>query len=298
MVLSALDLTIRRAPLVSYLDGTFLDDDDVRIPARDRGFLFGDGVYEVVLCVGGREVAGDRHWRRLRRNLGILRIETGTDFDTLGAELAARTAEHPYGLVYLQVTRGAAPRVHAFPEDARATVYGFTRPFAWPTVATGAAIRQEDLRGRLCHVKTVNLLPNVLAAQAANEAGVAEALLVRDGRVTEGSSTNVFGVRNGTVHTHPLDEHILPGITRELLLELCAERGVPVVERAMPETLEGFDEIFVTSTSKPVLGITHVDGSPVGDGGLGEVTATLREAFRERVHADGFDMAPERRRTG
>lgn len=277
-----------------HLDGQLVPRERAAISVDDRGFLFGDGVYEVIRAVNGELVAADRHFRRLHRSLsGIdLALPAGLDesqlADTARRLLAENELRRGEALIYLQITRGAAPRTHHFPPPGtKPTVYMGATPFAPPHALRrrGArAITLADLRWARCDLKTVNLLPNTLAKQRAAEQGADEAMMVRDGVVTEGSSANFFAVVDGTVRTHPADHHILPGITREVVLEVAAELGLPLRELAFrPEDIARASEIFFTSTTNDVMPVVDVDGRAVGDGEPGPVARQLYDAVAARL---------------
>jgi D-alanine transaminase len=276
-----------------FLDGKFLPRQRAHISVQDRGFLFGDGVYEMIRASGGRMFEPDRHLERLESGLRALRIGVGTPsrYDLL--EIARRLLEGNGLLagdatVYLQITRGAAVRRHNFPPDATpATVFVSAATFL-PLEELrhrgGSAITQPDTRWSRCHLKTVNLLPNVLAKQAAVEADVTEAVFVRDGFITEGSSTNVFGARDGELFTHPTSNHILPGITRAVVLELAAEIGLRVRETPiLAAEARDLDEMFITGTTTDVLPIVRLDGRPVAGGVPGPIALLLQERLAERL---------------
>ncbi|MDT8341975.1 MAG: D-amino acid aminotransferase [Longimicrobiales bacterium] len=275
-----------------FLNGAYLPMEEATVSVNDRGFLFSDGVYEVTPAYRGRLFLFDRHRDRLRRGLGELRIEA--DIEGLGVvhgELLERNGlrDEPVSIVYLQITRGVAPRTHAFPpEPVAPTVYAFARPFQRPAPERWrrgfTAVTVPDRRWARVDVKTVSLLGNVLAQQAAVDAGVDDAILVRDGVALEGAHSNLFAVFGGTLVTHPRSNLILPGITRGFVLELARELGVPVEERPVQvEELAGADELFFTGTTTEVKPCVAVDGRTVGDGDPGPVTERLSEAFRARV---------------
>jgi D-alanine transaminase len=275
-----------------YLNGAFLPKDEARIPVDDRGFLFGDGVYEVTPFYGGVPFRLSRHLDRMRRGLAALQIGLEVErLEPLHGELLARNGlqRAEMAIVYLQVTRGAAPRTHHFPDPAPApTVYAYARAFQRPTPEEWekgyGAITVPDLRWARADLKTVQLLPNVLAQQAARAAGVADALLVRDGLALEGAHNNLFVVFGDRVATHPLSNQVLPGITREAVLDAARDRGVPVEERPIPlAELEDATELFFTGTTTEVRPTVQLDGRPVGDGRVGPVTRALQEGFLERV---------------
>jgi D-alanine transaminase len=277
-----------------YLNGAFVPRERASVSVDDRGFLFGDGVYEVTRALDGRLVDHDRHARRLARSLaGIALAPAGLDAAAV-QELSERllaanglTAGH--ATVYLQVTRGSAPRTHHYPDPhaTPATVYASAARFALPEAARAsgvAVITGPDLRWGRCDLKTVNLLPNVMGKQQAVLAGAYEAVFVRDGVVTEGSSTSVFGVVGGELRTHPLTPAVLPGVTREVVLELAAALAVPVREAAMTAgELAAADELFITSTTNDVMPVVRVDGRAAGGGRPGPVTRRLAEAFAARA---------------
>jgi D-alanine transaminase len=280
-----------------YLNGEYVGRERAVVPVDDRGFLFGDGVYEVVRVANGQLFEAERHWRRLERSLDGLQIRrpAGLDGAALDAIALRLLEENRLGdsnaLVYVQITRGAAVRTHHFPpEGTRPTVLVSAGPFAPPDAvrARGAwVITCSDIRWARCDLKTVNLLPNALAKQRAVAAGADEALFVRDGVVTEGASTNTFGVFDGEVRTYPATNHILPGVTRDVVLELAGELGIPV--RLAPmfiDELPRADELFMTSTTNDVMPIVRVDGQPVGGGRPGPIAGRLHAALAERMPAD------------
>jgi len=269
---------------------------DACLSPDDRGFLFGDGVYEVVRAVNGRLFQAEPHWARLRHGLAELRIAVAEEhlarLDHVATELLRRNG-HDRGeaTVYLQITRGAAyPRTHAFPKATVApTVYLTTTPFEphrrWLDEGV-AAVTAVDLRWRRCDIKSVNLLPNVLAKQMAVERGAYEAVLVREGYAVEGASSNVFVVRDGTLRTHPLGPDILAGITRALVVELARHIGIPVEERPIPvDELVAADEVFLTGTTTDVMPVVRLDDRVIGDGRPGPLTRRLQQVYFDRLYA-------------
>lgn len=272
----------------------FVATAEARISPLDRGFLFGDAVYEVMPVYAGRVFTLDRHLRRLARSLGEVGIA-----DPYRAE---RWAEHIEGLVvrngggdqlvYLQVTRGSDDgRDHRFPVGVAPTVFMMGSPYAPPTLegfAKGrSAITQPDLRWGRCDIKTVMLMANCMAKQAAAEAGGAEAVLTRDGLAVEGTASTLLIVREDRIITPPLTTAILPGVTREVLLELAAELGVEVEERDIPlAELFAADEVWFSNTSSEVMPIVKVDGRPIGEGQPGPVWRALFNAYQTRKAAE------------
>ncbi|MBI4499660.1 MAG: D-amino acid aminotransferase [Gemmatimonadetes bacterium] len=272
--------------MITYFNGTFVPKDDVRVSPDDRGFLFGDGVYEVARTYGGKLFALDRHLARLRYSLDQLRIR-GTDVDRLGDVCRELLRQNDLGsrdaVVYLQVTRGAAPRTHAFPSPAVGpTVYGYAAPIT-PKFDPGkgvAAITVPDTRWARCDIKSVSLVANCLANQQAAEAGVFEAIFVRDGVALEGSHTSFFAVIGGEVRTVPLTNYVLPGITRGVVLELCRSNGIPAKEAPIfAHQLNQAEELFLAGTTTEVLAAVQLDGRAVAGGRPGPITSRLRELF-------------------
>ena len=273
-----------------YFGGRIVPRGSAAVSVDDRGFLFGDAVYEVLRVVRGRFIEPERHLRRLARSLHEVSIP-GPDLDVLevSADLLRRNRLMDAGAtVYMQVSRGAAVRQHAFPPDGTApTVLVTVSPF-FPRselLANGAAaIALPDLRWSRCDIKSVNLLPNILAAQRAAEAGAFEAILVRDGVVTEATRSNVFFVVQGVVRTHPAGPFILPGVTREVVLELAAEAGLAVREEGVgADELYAAEEVFLTGTTADVMPVVTVDGRVVSGGRPGPVARRLGAMLAERI---------------
>lgn len=272
-------------------NGVELPLDEVRVSVLDRAFLFGDAVYEVIRVYGGRPFLCDEHLTRLRRSLGEVRI--ACDVDRLEQRLRETLSNSRVreGIIYIQVTRGVAPRKHRFPDppvppnELLYVQQTADDPHAALRKTGAALLTVPDMRWRRCDIKSVNLLANCLASQAAAEAGCLEAVLLDEsGHLTEGSHTSVFGVQHGSIVTTPLSPHILPGITRKLVLELAGRTRVPVEQRSLRgEELSDLDEMFLTGTTAEVLPVTVVDGQPIGDGAPGPVSERLFAAFREYV---------------
>jgi D-alanine transaminase len=277
---------------LANVGGEILPLAEVKVSALDRGFLFGDAVYEVLRVYRGRPWLAAEHFERLRRSLAEVRI-AGVDLDRLRRRMLATIAAGSYGeaTVYIHVTRGAAPRRHAFPDKAAPLELLFVQDFLDPNaegrrVGVAAAL-QPDLRWGRCDIKSTNLLANVLAMQAARQAGAVEALLyLPDGRITEGSHSSLFGVKGGTLVTAANGPDVLPGVTRNLLIELAGRSGVAVEERMLHrDELARVEELFLTGTTSEVLPVVRVDGRPVGSGVPGPVTRRLQSAYREVVEA-------------
>ena len=272
-----------------YLNGKFMPLHEARVPVMDRGFLFGDGVYEVIPVYGGRPFRLARHMDRLDNSLRSVRMENPLDLDTWEQIFARLTGSTPRvdQLIYLQVTRGPDPaRNHLFPQGVEPTVFAM----AWaakprdPAIAEQgiAAIVLEDNRWHRCDIKATALLSNILLRQEAEDAGAAEAILIRDGLVTEGSSTNPFAVQDGEILTPPKSNLLLPGITRDLVLELARGTGMPCAERHITrDELETADEIWICSSSREVQPVTRLDGKPVGKGVPGALFRRMHALFQD-----------------
>ena len=277
-------------PEVAYVNGAFLPIEQAVVSIEDRGFQFADGVYEVVATYDGRPYAMEEHLRRLDRSLREIRI----DFDVSGipdlVEAGIRRSGFDETLIYIQVTRGAAPRNHEFPDRPPAptvvmTVKRLERPESDLYESGVKAITTPDLRWKRCDIKSIALLPNILAKQQAHEAGAYESLLVDDlGQVTEGSSTSSFMVSGGAVSTSPAGPHILPSITRGILLEIIRDLGIPLRERfCRVEEYLAADEVFLAGTSTEAMPVVQVDDTRIGCGRPGPLTLRIREAFLSRV---------------
>jgi len=276
-----------------YLNGDILPITEAKISVLDRGFIFGDGIYEVVPVYGGKPFQMAGHLARLARSLAALRIPS--PFDPAGWEALVRRliapGPQPDSVVYLQVTRGVAKRDHAFPPDPIVpTVFGMASPFARPTQGMReqglTAITIDDERWLHCDIKSVSLLGNVLAKQRAVEAGVGEVIQFRDGFLTEGASCNIWVVRDGKLLAPPRNHLILEGIRYGLLAELAQEAGVPFEARPISrQEVQDADELLLSSATREVLPLVGLDGQPVGNGRPGPVYAALRAGYDARIAA-------------
>lgn len=261
-----------------YLNGDYIPLEEARISVLDRGFLFGDGVYEVIPVYSGRLLRLAEHLERLDNSLTAIRLDNPLPRERWSAVFERVIGDAPGDrLLYVQVTRGVdSTRKHLFPAIVQPTVFVMTweaKPRKPEIARDGvSAITLDDVRWLRCDIKSTALLGNVLLRQAAEDAGSEESILIRDGRVTEGSSTNVFLVANGEILTPPKTNLLLPGITRDLVLELARKAGMPCAERELPRAeLEAADEIWLTSSSRDAVPVTRLDGKPVGDGRPGEI---------------------------
>ncbi|MCC7195302.1 MAG: D-amino-acid transaminase [Gemmatimonadaceae bacterium] len=277
-----------------YLNGEFVPAERARVSVNDRGYVFGDGIYEVVRVTEGRVFAWDEHARRMARGLGEVRIDfNASDVAALGGvcerlldDNGLRTGE---ATIYLQVTRGAAPRLHYFPPAGTPPgVYAAPSRFTPSREMRErgiAAIVLPDIRWSRCDIKTINLMGAVLGRQAAREAGAYEALLIRDGMLTEGAATNAFVVLGGVARTYPLSNYILPGITRQVVIAAARDAGVHVAEEPVTQQqLLAADEVFIVGTTTDVAPVVTIDGRAVGDGKPGPVTRRVQEAFLARLY--------------
>ncbi len=274
---------------IVYVDGAFVPFEEARIPIMDRGFLFADGIYEVSAVLDGKLVDNEAHLARLERSLSMIRIELPmplAEIIPIQQQLIEKN-NLKEGIVYIEVTRGVAEREFSFPKGVKPTVVMFTQPkniIANPNAETGVpVISVPDIRWQRRDVKSVALLAQVLAKQEAAEKGAYEAIMVEDGFVTEGGSSSIFIVtKDGKLVTRPLSNAILPGITRQTLMKLAAERQITIEERlfSLKET-EDAAEVFLTSASSFVMPIVSIDGKKIGEGKPGPLTKRVRDIYFE-----------------
>ena len=273
-----------------YLNGQFMPIEEARVPVLDRGFIFGDGVYEVIPVYSRRAFRLVEHLKRLQHSLDGIRLQnphSNEEWARIITELVAQSAgEDQY--VYLHITRGVARRDHAFPNPPVApTVFMMSTPLPVPSadwVQNGVgAVTAQDNRWLRCDIKAIALLPNVLLRQQAVDAGCAETILIRDDSfMTEGAASNIFVVKNGTLLAPPKDNLMLPGITYDVVLELAAANGIPhEVRRVLKDEVFGADELLLTSSTREVVAITRVDGKPVGTGRPGPMFAKLNTLYQD-----------------
>lgn len=274
---------------IAYLNGVFAPIEETKISIDDRGFIFGDGVYEALLAFNHIPFGMQEHIDRFFNSLKLLEIQPPYSKEELAGIIqeAIDRVEGDRLLVYYQATRGTSPRAHIYPKDVPANFMLTVRQGSDMSSYMkngGSAILQDDTRWKYCNIKTINLIPAVMATQRANEAGCIEAILQRDGFITEGASSNIFVVHKGVVRTAPLSNQLLPGITRGHVLELASDLKIPVEEvRVAVQELENADEVFATSVSKRVVPIVKIDGKLVGDGSVGPVSRRLQQAYQRKV---------------
>lgn len=275
---------------IAYLNGKFLPLEHAHISVLDRGFIFGDGVYEVIPVYAGKTFRLQEHLQRLERSLAGIALSnplTRSEWESTIETLIAHNGGGDQS-IYLHVTRGVAPRNHNFPAEIKHTIFLMSQPFKDPEPSLGAAaITTVDNRWQRCDIKAISLLSNVLLRQHAVEQGAVESILIRDGWVTEGAASNVFIVEQGVVITPPEGAFILTGVTRDLILEVLQAAQLPcrVAEISEPR-LRQAQEIWVTSSTREIIPITTLDSQPVGDGKRGavwETTWNLFQAYKKKL---------------
>jgi len=272
-----------------YLNGEFKAISEACVSVLDRGFLFGDGVYEVIPAYGGHLLRLDAHLQRLQNSLDGIRLENPLSTQQW-QQMLTTLIEKNSGLdqsIYLQVTRGvAAKRNHNFPDQVKPTVFAMSnelKPVSRSEAEQGIeAVTLDDIRWRACNIKTTALLANTLLRQQATDKGAGEAILLRDGFATEGSASNVFVVYNNTILTPPTSPLLLPGITRDLVLELARTHDMPHLQREITEDeLRHASEIWITSSTREILPVLTLDGEAVGDGSAGPVWQQMIDYFQD-----------------
>lgn len=274
---------------IAWLNGVFLPLEEACVPVMDRGFLFGDGVYEVIPVYGSRLFRLAHHLKRLENSLDAVRIDnplSGEDWEAMLMELVSRN-EGTDQAVYLQVTRGvAAKRDHAFPADTRPTLFAMSTPMAAlvdiDNITGATAVTLPDIRWKLCNIKAITLLPNVLLRQQAIDAGTAEAILIQDGMATEGAASNLFIVKNGLLITPPNGPTLLPGITRDVVIELAASHAIPFRQADIREAeLFAADEVWLTSSTREISPVTRLDDTIIGAGTPGPLWKRMIALYQE-----------------
>ena len=271
-----------------FLNGKLLPADQAQVSVLDRGFIFGDGVYELVPVYSRVPFRLDEHLARLERSLGETRIRNPYSRAEWRAHLYKLVDAQPFDDqgVYFQVTRGVAKRDHAFPKSAEPTVFMMANPLVNPPAAQvekgSAAVSAPDNRWLRCDIKSISLIGNVLLRQLSAEAGAAETILFRNGKLTEASASNVFVVKNGVILSPPKTNLILPGITYDVVVELARANNLPLEFKDVSEAeVRGADEVWVSSSSKEVLAIVELDGKRIGDGRPGPVFRRMHQLYQE-----------------
>jgi len=279
--------------MIVYLNGTFLTKSEASISPDDRGFMLADGVYEVVKVYKGKPFRMVDHMERLKNSLKAIYI-SGVDLAALESaalELLKKNAlQDQFAGIYMQITRGAHPRMHNFPADIIPTVYISVFPFQgrFKAMKTGVhVITRQDIRWLRCNIKSIALLPNTLLYEEAIQEKASECLLIRNGNLTEASHSNVAGIKEGILYTHPDGNLVLPGITKKVVLEICRSHGIKVIEKAIPENrIMELDELMLLGTGNEVTPITHVDGKMIGKGMPGKITQSIQYLFFEETYGN------------
>ena len=280
-------------PDIGFINGRFMPLEEATVSVEDRGFQFGDGIYEVIRTYHGQPFQLDAHLARLERSANAIELPLSWNIQQWATHVkdGIKRSGYPESKVYLQLTRGTAPRDHVFPASAKPTAVMTVREMRPmdPTLRDSGVtvMTMDDWRWGRCDIKSVNLLPNVMARRKAKQAGAFEALFIRNGQVTEGAVSNVMMVKAGRLLTAPEGERILSGVTRTIILELARKEGLQVEERfVMVEEFQRADEIFLTGTTVEVLPVIRVDDQAIGVGGSGKpgpVTRNLQAAFRRFI---------------
>ncbi|MEM6405795.1 MAG: aminotransferase class IV [Pseudomonadota bacterium] len=273
---------------LAYLNGNYLDQADAHLPLTDRGLLFGDSIYEVIPVYHGQPFQARAHLARLQQGLQAIHITNPLSQDDWLQVISTLSADNPATAqsIYLQVTRGAYPeRAHKLPAQPQSNFFAFSKILHTPDphIQTHGlhAITQPDVRWHHCDLKTTNLLPNVLALATAHEQGADDAILVRDGVAREGTSSNLIAILDGVLTTSPDNPLLLPGVTRNLILRLAAEAGIPCARRDIHiDVLPQADEIWLTSSTREIAPVTRLDQQPVGDGTPGPVWQQINTLYQ------------------
>ncbi len=286
---------------ILYFNGRFTTTDEPVVNVEDRGLQYGDSLYEVIKFLERSPRFARTHWDRLSRGMEYLSIPSPwkgwKEYSDLLTQLLERT-QFDEGIVYVQVTRGASERAHFYPDSMEPTVIAYSRRFDFPDDLRRRrgveAVTFDDLRWKRCDVKSVNLLPNVLAKTHARRSGAGEVILIEDGVVTEGASSNIFVVSGDRIMTHPGNSEILSGVVREKVIGLAIRHGFRLDERPVrDDELLAIDELFLTSTTQGVMPVTSINGRRIKDGTPGPVTARLQILFEELERSeDAIDPAP------
>jgi len=271
-----------------FLNGKFLPIEQAMVPVLDRGFIFGDGVYELIPVYSRAPFRMDDHLARLERSLAAVRIKNPYPREQWRAIILELVAKQPWEDqgVYFQVTRGVAKRDHAFPAGVEPTVFAMCNPLVNPPkelVEKGAvAVSAVDNRWLRCDIKSISLIGNVLLRQASADAGAVETILFREGKLTEASASNVFVAKNGLLLSPPKSNLILPGITYDVVVEIAQATGIPIEFRDVGESeVRAADEVWLTSSSKEILAVVRLDGKPVGEGRPGPLFRKAYAGYQE-----------------
>lgn len=275
---------------VLYNDN-FIDEEKLSVNYEDRGYQFGDGIYEVIRIYGGEAFCMDEHLTRLEKSAEGIRLNLPIETSELNTKLIKLIELNSLqdGIVYLQVTRGVAVRNHAFPLDSKPVLVAYTKEIARPDYEIDNGVKVvtiEDIRWLKCNVKSINLLGNVLAKQYAVEKEAKEAIQIRDGVITEGSASNFFIIRDKAIYTHPANNLILRGITRDLVESFAEKLGIPFIEKEFSlRAVLSSDEAFITSTTQEIMPVLAIDGKQISEK-PGEVTRSLQAEYLKLITSD------------
>jgi D-alanine transaminase len=279
--------------MIIYFNGKYIKEEKCHISPYDRGFLFADGIYEVLRYTGKKYFEFDSHMQRLYKGLIFLKIkfrDTNKLLKICNELLRKNNLLNKETLIYIQITRGISkPRYHTFPsKNTPPTVFINATPLLENKFLKKgvSVILDEDIRWSRCNIKTISLLPNVLANQKAKEKKVFETVFVRDGKIMEGSHTNFFGVKKSCIYTAPLSNYILPGVTRNAILKICKNNKIPIKETYIRKNdIKNFDELFLTSTTMDVTPVLKIDGKTVGNGYPGIITTKIKDKYLEKINS-------------
>lgn len=271
-----------------YLNGEYLPLNEAKVSVLDRGFIFGDGVYEVIPAYGGKPLRFEHHMQRLQNSLDAVRITNPLSNEQwkeiINKLLVEKGIQDQY--IYLHITRGVASRDHRFPDEITPTIFVMSSVLHTvdsELLKTGVhAVTLDDIRWQYCNIKAIALLPNILLRQQAVDEGAVEAILIRNGNMTEGAASNVFIVSNGVIKTPPKNQQLLPGITRDLVVELANTHKMPIEEVAISEKeFLNADEIWLTSSTKEILAVTKINEQEVGNGNPGKVWEDMYQKYQD-----------------
>ncbi|VAX01264.1 D-alanine aminotransferase [hydrothermal vent metagenome] len=271
-----------------YLNGNFMPLNEAKVSVLDRGFIFGDAIYEVIPVFAGKLFRFEEHLQRLNNSLNSVKIKnpySSQQWLSIFTDLIVKNNSETLS-IYLQITRGVAPRNHIFSDNITPTVFIMATPLAPlndSILENGVAIvTMDDIRWQYCQIKTTSLIANILLRQQASEQNAVEALLIKDGFVTEGAASNVFVIKDNIIFTPPKTNNVLPGITRDLVVELAQNNKLDIREQAIPQSaLQSADEIWLTSSMKDILPVTTIDNSNVANGKPGPLWQKLHRAFND-----------------
>lgn len=273
-----------------FLNGRFINREDAKVDIEDRGYQFGDGIYEVIRIYNGKMFTVKEHLQRLIESAEKIKLTITYSIEELEEVLGNLVRENQLklGIVYIQVTRGVSARNHLFPSDEKTTIVAYTKELNRPfeSIKQGVKVKLvEDIRWLKCEIKSLNLLPNIMARQSASEEGCYEAIFHRGSAITEGSASNICIVKNGVVLTHPANNLILNGISRQVVLKKCMEQNIDVDETTFTiDELFDADEAFLTSTTSEVMPILEVEGRKIGKGLVGNISKKLQAAFEAEIN--------------